>query len=120
MALAHAQLLDVIPIHPLGEALSQTPSHSLLKTERLQLMRVVLVAGETMPPHHIEGEVCIQCIEGRVTVQAPSRNCALVPGELVVLPPGEPHSVLAEDSSSLLVTMLIHQQPASTDTSQSH
>lgn len=110
MALEHAQPLDVINIHPLGTALIETPSHSLLKTEKLQLMRVVLIAGEGMPPHHIEGEVSILCIEGLVSVKTPAHNCNLAPGQLVVLPPGEPHSVLAEDDSSLLVTLLLHQQ----------
>lgn len=111
MALEHAQPLEVINIHPLGAALRETPSHSLLKTDKLQLMRVVLPAGQGMPPHHVEGEVSILCIEGLVIVRAPGRNCNLAPGQLVVLPPGEPHSVLAEDDSSLLVTLLLHQQP---------
>lgn len=117
MALEHAQPLEVINIHPLGAALSQTPSHSLLKTDKLQIMRVVLPAGEGMPQHHVEGEVSILCIEGLVIVRAPGRNCKLAPGQLVVLPPVEPHSVLAEDDSSLLVTLLLHQQPNS-DTQQ--
>lgn len=112
MALEHAQPLEVINIHPLGAALRQTPSHSLLKTDKLQLMRVVLPAGEGMPPHHVEGEVSILCIEGLVIVRAPGRTCNLAPGQLVVLPPGEPHSVLAEDDSSLLVTLLLHQHAA--------
>lgn len=110
MALEHAQPLEVINVHPLRESLRQTPSHSLLKTEKLQLMRVVLPAGDGMPPHHIEGEVSILCIEGLVIVRSPGRSCSLAPGQLVVLPPGEPHSVLAEDDSSLLVTLLLHQQ----------
>jgi quercetin dioxygenase-like cupin family protein len=117
MALEHAKPLEVINIHPLGEALRNTLSHSLLKTPKLQLMRVVLTAGEAMPPHHIEGEVSILCIEGLVIVRAPGRSCNLAPGQLMVLPPGEPHSVLAEDDSSLLVTLLLHQQPAA-DTHQ--
>lgn len=110
MALEHAQPLEVINIHPLGAALHETPSHSLLKTDKLQLMRVVLRAGEGMPPHHIAGEVSILCVEGLVAVRAPGHTCNLAPGQLVVLPPGEPHAVLAEDDSSLLVTLLLHQQ----------
>lgn len=117
MALEHAQPLEVINIHPLGAALRETPSHSLLKTDKLQLMRVVLAAGEGMPAHHIEGEVCILCIEGLVIVRSPGHNCSLAPGQMVVLPPGEPHSVLAEDDSSLLVTLLLHQQSGA-DTQQ--
>jgi quercetin dioxygenase-like cupin family protein len=114
MALAHAQPLDIIDVNPLGEALASTPSHSLIKTERFQLIRVVLAAGEGMPAHHIQGEVSIQCIEGLVLVKAPRRECRIGPGQLVVLHGGESHSVTAEKSSSLLVSMLLHQQGANT------
>ncbi|MES2978247.1 MAG: cupin domain-containing protein [Pseudomonadota bacterium] len=110
MALPHAQPLDVIDVRPLADRLLETKSHSLLKTDKLQLMRVVLQQGEGMPPHHVEAEVVIECIEGRVTVTCPDRDCVLEAGQLVVLPPGEPHSFKGEENSSLLVTLLLHQQ----------
>jgi quercetin dioxygenase-like cupin family protein len=109
MALEHAQPLDVISVSPLGAQLRQTKSHSLLKTEKLQLMRVVLPAGESMPPHHVNGEVSIQCLEGRVVVTSRTRDCRLEQGQLVVLPAGEPHAVKGEKDASLLVTLLLHQ-----------
>ena len=118
MALAHSQPLDIIDLHPLGAALASTPSHSLVKTERLQLIRVVLAAGEGVPAHHLEGEVSIQCIEGLVLVKAPRRECRIGPGQLVVLPAGEPYAVQAEKSSSLLVSMLLHQHGATTHNRQ--
>ena len=109
MALEHAQPLEIIGILPLGAQLRQTKSHSLIKTDKLQLMRVVLPAGERMPQHHVEGEVSIHCIEGRATVSTASRSCTLEPGQLVVLPGGESHSVKGDQDCSLLVTLLLHQ-----------
>jgi hypothetical protein len=49
MALPHAQPLDVIGIGPLGPALADAVSTSLIKTARLQLMHLVLPAGTTNP-----------------------------------------------------------------------
>ncbi len=111
MALEHAYPLDIINVRPLGSALAETPSHSLLKTDKFQLMRLVLPAGETLPTHQVVGEVSIQCLEGRATVRTPAQDCLLEAGQLVVLPPGQPHAVQAHDNTSLLVTRLLHQAP---------
>lgn len=108
MALPHAQPLDIIDLRPLGDALAPTRSHSLLRTDKLQLMRVVLLAGQGLPPHFQEGEVFIQCLEGLVAVHTSAGEKVLQPGYALVLPPGEPHALKAEQNSSLTVLMLLH------------
>lgn len=107
MALQHAQPLDIIDVRPMRPAAGGPVTHSLLKTGQLQLMRVVLLSGEHMPEHHVQGEISIQCIEGDAVVATPSRECRLRAGELVVLPGNEPHSLRALQDSSLLVTVLL-------------
>ena len=106
MALIHAQPLEVIDIRPLGAALRASVTTSIIKTERLQLMRLVLPAGASLPEHKVAGEVTIQCIEGVVAIGTPLRECRLRAGELVLLPGGEPHSVRAQQDASLLVSVL--------------
>lgn len=108
MALPHAQPLDVIDIRPLGAGLRDAKTRSLIKTGKLQLMQVVLQAGEGLPEHRTPGEASVQCLEGEVDVTTPSRPCRLQAGEIVVLPAGEPHSVLARRDATLLVTVLLH------------
>ena len=44
MALPHAHPLDVIDIRPLGPALHDSVSTSLIKTDRIQLLHLVLPA----------------------------------------------------------------------------
>ncbi len=109
MALAHAQPLDVISVQPLAAQLHEVKTHSLLKTHKLQLMRVVLAAGQTMPEHHVAGEITIQCLEGEVLVTTPQRACPLSAGELMALPAHAPHALRAKTGASLLVTILLHQ-----------
>ena len=60
MALHHAQPLDVIDIRPLGAGLRDSVTTSLLKTHALQLMRLVLPAGQGMPEHRVPGSVTVQ------------------------------------------------------------
>ena len=108
MALKHANPLDIIDVRPLGENLRNHVTSSLLKANKLQVMRVVLLAGKTMPEHHVAGEMTLQCLEGEAQVTTPTQSCHLLAGQLMVLPGGEPHSLKAIADASLLVTMLIH------------
>ena len=107
MALPHAQLLDVIHIGPLGSALHDAVSTSLLKTERLQLLHLVLPARRDQPEHHVDDECTIHCLEGDVEVRMPSGSRRLGPGQLVVLPARQRHSLSARVDSAVLMTLLL-------------
>lgn len=108
MALPHAQPLDVIDLRPLGPGLAGAVTTSLLKTPSLQLMRLVLSAGQGMPEHSVPGAITVLCLEGEAVVTTPSRRCPLGAGQLVMLEGGEPHAVQALTDASLLVTVLLH------------
>jgi quercetin dioxygenase-like cupin family protein len=108
MALPHAQPLDVIDVRPLGSALHDAVTTSLLKTQALQLMRLVLPAGQGLPEHSVPGSVTVQCLEGETVLIMPSRTCTLGAGQLVVLEGSEPHALKATADSTLLVTILLH------------
>ena len=108
MALPHAHPLDVIDLRPLGPALATTVTASLLKTPALQLMRVVLRAGQGLPEHSVPGAITVHCLEGEALVTTPSRDCPLMAGQLVMLEGGEPHAVQAVTDTALLVTVLLH------------
>lgn len=107
MALQHAQPLDVINVRPLGPELRNAMTTSLLKTPTLQLMRLVLPAGQGMREHSLAGAITVQCLEGEAVVTTPSRTCQLAAGQLVMLAGAQPHGVQAITDSSLLVTVLL-------------
>ena len=108
MALPHAQPLDIIDLRPLGPGLPGAVTSSLLKTPSLQLMRLVLPAGQGLPEHSVPGAITVLCLEGEAVVTTPSRRCPLGAGQLVMLEGGEPHAVQALTDASLLVTVLLH------------
>ena len=98
----------MIDVRPLGARLSDAVTTSVLKTPALQLMRLVLRAGQDLPEHSVPGSITLHCLEGEAVITTPSRTCKLATGQLVVLDGGEPHAVEAVSDSSLLVTILLH------------
>jgi quercetin dioxygenase-like cupin family protein len=112
MALPHAQLLDVISVRPLGEALSDAVSTSLIKTERVQLLHLVLPAHRDVPEHRVDDECTLHCLEGEVEVVTGTVTKRLRAGELVVLPALLPHALRARSDSAVLMTLLLHQGDA--------
>lgn len=107
MALPHAQLLDVINVSPLGPNLKEAVSTSLIKTDRLQLLHLVLPAHKDMPEHHVDQQITIHCLEGEVEVAWPGGVRQLRPGNIVVLPGKERHSLRARTDCAVLVTLLL-------------
>jgi quercetin dioxygenase-like cupin family protein len=106
MALEHHRPLQAIDVRPLGTALADAVTSSLLKIDELQLMRVVLRQGDALPEHAVDGAVTLLCLEGKATVTVPSGVRELPAGHVLVLPPGEPHAVMARQDCSLLITLL--------------
>jgi quercetin dioxygenase-like cupin family protein len=107
MALPHAQPLDVINVEPLGAKLRGAVSTSLIKTARVQLLHLVLREHQDQPEHHVDDECTIHCLEGVVELVMPGGIRHLRPGNVVVLPAGEKHSLRARTDCAVLVTILL-------------
>ena len=50
MAIAHASPGQVVDVGPLGARLSREKTVALFKAHDLEVMRVVLLAGKSLPP----------------------------------------------------------------------
>lgn len=107
MALPHAQPLDVINVEPLGPQLRGAVSTSLIKTGRIQLLHLVLHEHQDQPQHHVDDECTIHCLEGVVELVMPGGVRHLRPGNIVVLPAGQRHSLRARTDCAVLVTLLL-------------
>jgi quercetin dioxygenase-like cupin family protein len=108
MALPHANHLDVINVGPLGEELHGQVSTSLIKTDRIQLLHMVLAPHQDQPQHHVDDECTIHCLEGEVELVMGSGVKKLRPGNVVVLPPKQQHALRARTESAVLVTLLLN------------
>jgi quercetin dioxygenase-like cupin family protein len=107
MALAHVQYGQVVDVQPLGDALAGARSHALFKSDDLEVMRLVLRAGQSMPAHAVQGEVTLQAIEGSVEVGGNGAATELRAGQLVHFAGGDLHSVRALEDASLLMTIAL-------------
>jgi quercetin dioxygenase-like cupin family protein len=107
MSIPHAHSGQAISVAPLAHALAQQRTVALFKSEQLELIRLVLLAGKSMPPHKVSGEITIQCLEGRLDVQVQGMSTLLQAGELMFLLGSVPHSVTALEDASALVTIVL-------------
>ncbi|MEO8269824.1 MAG: cupin domain-containing protein [Aureliella sp.] len=110
MAIEHAQAGDVIDIRPLAEKLPESRTHTLLKTEHVEVLRLVLPAGKTLAEHKAPSDITVQCLEGEVKFTSPIGTKALHAGEMLYLNAAEPHAVEAISNASLLVTILLRSK----------
>lgn len=107
MALDHADSAQPFDVRPLGEALERSKSTALFKSEQIEVMRLVLLAGRSMPPHRVDGEITVLCLEGRVNFDADGRMIELGAGQMLYLHGGVVHSLHALEDASMLVTVVL-------------
>jgi quercetin dioxygenase-like cupin family protein len=107
MAIHHASSGELIDVRPLEDKLKTTATTALFKTSHLEVSRLVLRAGKDVPPHHVAGEMTVQCVEGRVELAAAGTVQLMQAGDLICLAGGATHSMKAIEDSSVLITMLL-------------
>lgn len=110
MALIHAKSGELINIRPLGDALLATRPHTLVLSPTLEVFLLVLPAHKHIPVHEVAGALTIQCLEGKVEVEAHGVAQTMSAGTLVYLEPHAPHALTAITDTSVLVSLLrVHQ-----------
>ena len=107
MALSHAQPAQAWSVAPFGELLGQQRSVALFKSTQLEVIRLVLLDGRSMPIHHAPGDVTIQCIEGELDVRTQELSTALHPGQLLYLRAHQAHAITARRAASALLTFVL-------------
>ncbi|WP_404305526.1 cupin domain-containing protein [Neorhodopirellula lusitana] len=110
MAIQHAQPAEVISVAPLGSQIGSTKTSSLLKTESLEVLRLVMPAGKKIAEHKASGEITVHCLEGLVKFTARDKTQDLTAGQMLYLDAAELHAVEAVEDSSVLVTLLLNKK----------
>jgi quercetin dioxygenase-like cupin family protein len=110
MAIQHARAGEKFDVKPLGEEIASTKTHSLVKTDSLELIRLVLPAGKDIAEHRAPGEITVQCLEGLVEFSIGEKTHRLAAGEMLYLDAKTPHALHAVEDSSVLVTLLLEKK----------
>jgi len=107
MALTHARPGEIVDVRPLGAQLADARTATLLKTENVEVVRIVMKAGKQISDHKAPGEIVVQCLEGKIRFSALGKSRELEAGELLYLNAGEPHAVDCIEDASFLLTILL-------------
>ena len=98
---------EPMDVRPLGSALASAHTRTLLRTTAVEVVRLIVRAGQEIPRHTSQSGILVQCLEGRVAFTAFGTTHTLEAGTLLYLPTGEPHSVKGIENASLLLTILL-------------
>ncbi|TAM01355.1 MAG: cupin domain-containing protein [Paraburkholderia sp.] len=105
MAIPHATPGEPFDVRPLGNALKDAKSTTLIRGNQLEVIRLVLPAGKHVSEHQAPGEVTVQCVEGLVRFIVKGEPRTMHAGDMLLLEAGTPHALEALDSASLIVTI---------------
>jgi len=97
---------DLIDARPLGTRLASAHTRTLVRTAALEVVRLIVRAGQEVPQHKAKGDLIVQCLEGRVAFTALGKTQTLEAGKLLTLPAGEPHALKGIEDASLLLTIV--------------
>ena len=106
MAIPHANPGEVIRLLE-TEGPATDKSTTLIKTPRLEVIRLVLPAGKKIPPHSVSREVTVQCLSGQVIFESRGGQQTIEPGTLLYLEGGDTHALEAVVESIVLVTIVL-------------
>jgi nucleotide-binding universal stress UspA family protein/quercetin dioxygenase-like cupin family protein len=101
---------EPIDVRPLGTALGSAHTRRLVRTATVEVVRLIVRAGQGIPAHTSPGEILVHCLEGRVDFTALGKTQTLESGTLVHLPAGEPHAFQGIEDASLLLTILVPRE----------
>jgi quercetin dioxygenase-like cupin family protein len=107
MAQPHAQSGQVVNLSPFAQSLPDERTTAIIKAEQLEVVRIVLAAGKTMPEHYVQGEITLLCLEGRITLHTPHGTRELGPADFIHLRRGAPHALTAVVDSSAVLTICL-------------
>lgn len=80
-------------------------SVALVKTDAFEAAHLIMRAGDEIARHAVRGFATIHCLEGSVILETQDR-IELSAGDWIYLERGQDHSLLANEDSALLVTIL--------------
>ena len=78
----------------------------LVRTAEMEIIHLVIPAGETIPTHEAQGEIVLHCLEGQVSISTLEKAHELKAGQLFYFRINEPISIQGIEQASLLVTII--------------
>ena len=96
----------LVEILPAETSLSASETSRLVQTNDLEVIRLIVPAGQDVPTHEIQGEIVVHCVVGRVSIRAMEVIQELRANQLLRYKTNEPISVQGIENAVLLVTIV--------------
>jgi quercetin dioxygenase-like cupin family protein len=90
------------------EARTGRTSKTLVKEGPLRMTLVALRKGAHMTKHHVDGQLSIHVLRGRLTIWTEPGTTELSGGDVLMLGDGVEHAVTARTDCAFLITMSWH------------
>ena len=98
---------EIVDVRPLGSELTTAQVVPLMKTSDLEIFRVVVPSGTTVPKHEFSREVIVHCWRAGQDWYRRERFTISAQGQLLFYSSDEPFSVLGLEDASLLITAAV-------------
>ena len=109
MATHHALPAEIVDLNTWAQDLPNEQTKAIVKTEEMELARLVILAGKEFSSHKVSGPIVVHCINGKIEFTAMGNTQVLMPGQLLHLLPDEPHSLKAVEDSVVLLTIIFKE-----------
>ena len=110
MSTHHAAPAEVVDLATWANDLPTEKSKAIVKTDGVELARLVIKAGEDMHKHgfcHVDGPTIFHCIEGEINLKTPDMQVRLHAGQLAYLEAQTKHAVNGVQDSVVLLTIVL-------------
>lgn len=109
MAIQHAVSGEPVSVLPPVNPEVERQSVALFKTNELEVMRVVLPKGKSMPAHKVAGDITVQCLEGSIRFNSEGKEQVLAVGDMLYLAGGVVHSLTGVEDACALVHIVLRK-----------
>ncbi len=109
MAIQHAVSGEPVSVLRPANTPGDRQTVALFKTNELEVMRVVLPKGKSMPAHKVAGDITVQCLEGSIRFNSDGKDQLLAVGDMLYLAGGVVHSLTAIEDSCTLVHIVLRK-----------
>lgn len=109
MAIQHAVSGEPVSVLPPTSPAGQRQTVALFKTNELEVIRVVLSKGKSMPAHKVAGDITVQCLEGSIRFNSDGKDQVLAAGGMLYLAGGVVHSLTAIEDACALVHIVLRK-----------
>ena len=107
MAIQHAISGQPVSVLPCVNMPGDRQTVAIFKTGELEVIRLVLPKGKSMPAHKVAGDITVQCLAGSIAFDSDGTSQTLAAGEMLYLSGGVVHSLTGiEDACALLHIVL--------------